>query len=241
MRLENILVLDAKKNRIVKKAKTKAVARHRIFIVEDHPVFREGLVQLVNGENDLEVCGATDNAKRAFRDIGRLNPELALVDISLPGKNGLELIKELRAANRKAKLLVVSMHDEAIYADRVLRAGGDGYIMKEEDPQEIIHAIHDVLAGHIYVSEEVLAGRTNGASKPSGEPAPSRLDKLADSDLQILELLGHGSSDQEIAAKLGLTPGVVNSRCQEMQKKLSLKHANELIRFAVCWIESGEA
>ena len=241
MRLENILVLDAEKNRIVKKPKSKTVACHRIFIVEDHPVFREGLVQLVNGETDLEVCGATDNAKQAFRDIGRLNPELALVDISLPGKNGLELIKELRAANRKAKLLVVSMHDEAIYADRVLRAGGDGYIMKEEDPQEIIHAIRDVLAGHIYVSEEVLAGSTNGTSKRSREPAPSRLDKLTDSELEILELLGGGSSDQEIAGKLGLTPGIVNSRCREMQKKLNLKHGNELIRFAVCWIESGSA
>jgi DNA-binding NarL/FixJ family response regulator len=197
------------------------------------------LVQLINGETDLEVCGATDNAEQAFLDIQRLNPALALVDLSLPGKNGLELIKELRAVNRRAKLLVVSMHDEAIYADRVLRAGGDGYIMKEEDPQEIINAIRDVLAGHIYVSEEVLAGSTNGASKPSHKPTPSRLDKLTDSELEILELLGRGGSNEEIAGQLGLTTRAINSRCREMQQKLNLKHGNELIRFAVCWIETG--
>ena len=224
---------------MVKTPKSKSVALHKIFIVEDHPIFREGLAQLINGETDLEVCGATDNADQALSEIERLKPDLALVDISLPGKNGLELIKELRALKRKVKLLVVSMHDEAIYADRVLRAGGDGYIMKEEDPQEIVHAIRDVLAGHIYVSEEVLGAGTNGTPRRSQKPAPSRLDKLSDSELEILELLGRGESSQEIAGQLGLTTGAVNSCCKAMQQKLNLKHGNELIRYAVCWIESG--
>lgn len=224
---------------MAKTSKPKSVASHRIFIVEDHPIFREGLAQLINGESDLEVCGATDNADQALREIERLKPDLALVDISLPGKNGLELIKELRAVKRKVKLLVISMHDEAIYADRVLRAGGDGYIMKEEDPHEIIHAIRDVLAGHLYVSEEVLGGGTNGTLKSSVKRPPSRLDKLSDSELEILELLGRGESNREIARQIGITTGAVDSRCKAMQRKLNLKHGNELIRYAVCWIEGG--
>jgi DNA-binding NarL/FixJ family response regulator len=135
----------------------------KIFIVEDHPVFREVLRQLVNREADLTVCGEADDCDQALKAIPRLNPDLVLVDLALPGKTGLELIKELRAVNRQIKLLVVSMHDEALYADRVLRAGGDGYIMKQEDPAEIVHAVRDVLAGHIYVSEEVLAGSSKTA------------------------------------------------------------------------------
>src|SRR5882724_3490770 len=134
-----------------------AKPRKKVFIVEDHKVFREGLVQILKGEPDLVVCGQAGSAAQAMRAIPGLDPELILVDITLPGKTGLELIKEVRAVNRKVKMLVVSNHDEALYADRVLRAGGDGYIMKQEDPEEIINAIRDVLEGRIYVSEEVMA------------------------------------------------------------------------------------
>src|ERR1043166_5796623 len=138
------------------KETTKTSAR-KILIVEDHPVFREGLRQLVNREPDLTVCGESDNAAQALKEIPVLQPDLVLVDLTLPGMSGLQLIKEIRALGNKIKLLVVSMHDQALYADRVLRAGGDGYIMKQEDPEDIIHAIRDVLAGHIYVSDEVFA------------------------------------------------------------------------------------
>jgi DNA-binding NarL/FixJ family response regulator len=138
-------------------------APKRVFIVEDHPVFREGLVQIINDESDLTVCGQAEDAEQAIEAIPGLKPDLVLVDITLPGKSGFELIKEVRAQNGSVKLLVLSMHDEALYADRVLRAGGDGYIMKQEDPEEVVHAIRDVLGGHIYVSEQVLAKRTKGA------------------------------------------------------------------------------
>ena len=124
-------------------------------MVEDHPTFCEGLAQILNGEPDLVVCGEAGTATEAFSQITELRPDLVLVDITLPDKSGLELIKELRQSGSKAKLLVLSMHDEALYAERVLRAGGDGYIMKQEDPEEIIRAIRDVLGGRIYVSEDV--------------------------------------------------------------------------------------
>src|SRR5208283_1995201 len=125
--------------------------RKKIYLVEDHPTFRQGVIQILNSEKYLKVCGAAGTVNQALPAIARTKPDLVLVDISLPGRSGLELIKELRSVDRKVKLLVISMHDEALYAARVLRAGGDGYIMKQEDPDEIVRAIRDVLAGRIYV------------------------------------------------------------------------------------------
>ena len=170
----------------------------QIFIVEDHPVFRQGLVHLINGEKDFQVCGQSDNAEEALSEILRLKPSLVLVDISLPGKSGLELIKEIRAATRAVKLLVVSMHDEALYADRVLRAGGDGYIMKQEDPSEIVSAIRDILNGRLYVSEEVMAHMSKTAPKRAAKEKARLIDQLSDEELEILELLGRGKTRQEI-------------------------------------------
>ncbi len=213
----------------------------KIFIVEDHPVFREGLAHIVNDEEDLTVCGEAGDAEHALPQIARLKPHLVVVDISLPGMSGLELIKELRARNGGVKLLVVSMHDEALYADRVLRAGGDGYIMKQEDPEEIIHAIRDVLDGHIYVSEEVLAGQPKAPPKRPAETKAPRIELLADAELEVLELLGRGKSNEEIAAQLGLGTQTVLDHCQRIQEKLKLKHTNELLRYAVCWVEKGAA
>jgi DNA-binding NarL/FixJ family response regulator len=211
----------------------------RIFIVEDHPIFREGLAHMVNSEEDLAVCGEAGDAEHALPEILRLKPNLVLVDISLPGRSGLELVKELRSRNGGLKLLVISMHDEALYADRVLRAGGDGYIMKQEDPEEIIHAIRDILDGHIYVSEEVLAGRPKVAPKRRAEPEMRRIEQLTDSELETLELLGRGRSNQEIARQLGLSATSVLAHYRRIQRKLKLRHANELLRYAVCWVENG--
>jgi DNA-binding NarL/FixJ family response regulator len=212
----------------------------RVFIVEDHPVFREGLVQVINREHDLEVCGHAGSAEAAFKEITRLRPDIVLVDISLPGKNGLTLIKELRAFNRQIKLLVVSMHDEALYANRVLRAGGDGYIMKQEDPEEVVDAIRDVLAGHIYVSEEVLMGNEKPARKPPVKSIARPLDELTDQQLEILECLGMGKDKAQIARILKCTVRAAAAELKRIQTKLKLKTDNELIRYAVCWVEGGK-
>ena len=223
----------------VKSAKAQPNGRRRkIFIVEDHPVFREGLVQIIGGEKDLSVCGETGDADKAIEAVARLNPDLVLVDITLPGKSGLELIKELRAQNCPVRILVVSMHDEALYADRVLRAGGDGYIMKQEDPEEIVHAIRDVLSGHIYVSEEVLASTAKTVLKRVAEPELRPLDQLSDLELNVLELLGKGINNQEIAHQLHLDVRQITTHCEEMRRKLKLKSENALVRYAAFWVEA---
>jgi DNA-binding NarL/FixJ family response regulator len=222
-----------------KSLKNRASSRKQIFIVEDHPAFREGLAQFLGAEEGLAICGQASTAEEALQKIRQLNPDLVLVDISLPGKSGLELIKELRSISRKLKLLVISMHDEALYAARVLGAGGDGYIMKQEDTEEIISAIQDVLAGHIYVSEEVLAGTRNGSRKRAGTPKAHPLDELTDFELEVLELVGRGKTDREIADVLGLRPAKVVAQSEEIRQKLKLASTNALIRYAVCWVESA--
>jgi DNA-binding NarL/FixJ family response regulator len=216
-------------------------APKKVFIVEDHPVFREGLVQIINTESDLRVCGEAEDAEHALEAIPSLKPDLVLVDISLPGKSGLELVKDLRDRNGGVKLLVLSMHDEALYADRVLRAGGDGYIMKQEDPEEVVHAIRDVLGGHIYVSEEVMTGRTKAAPKCATEAKSRPLGQLTDLELEVLEALGEGKTNLEIARQLHFRAGTVSAGCRQIKRKLNLKSTNALIRYAVCWIEGGKA
>lgn len=144
----------------------------------------------------------------------------------------------IRAAHPQVKVLIVSMHDEALYANRVLRLGADGYIMKQEDPSEVVTAVHDVLAGHIYVSEGVLDAGDRKASK-SGDASP--LDALSDSQLEILEILGKGKTCAEIGKVLGLSSLAVASECEEMRKHLRLKSDNALIRYAVCWVETGRS
>ena len=209
--------------------------------MEDHPVFREGLVQIINDAGDLTVCGQAESAEQAIDAIPGLKPDLVLVDITLPGKSGFELIKEVRAQNGSVKLLVLSMHDEALYADRVLRAGGDGYIMKQEDPEEVVHAIRDVLGGHIYVSEQVLAKRTKGAPNRGSEPTNRPLGQLTDAELEILQWVGEGKTNSEIASQLHLRPGTISAHCTQIRRKLKLKSTNALIRYAVCMVEGGNA
>ena len=221
-----------------KKKKSTSAAR-RVFIVEDHPVFREGLVRMLNSEKDLEICGEAGDFKKGIQGIQQHKPDLVLVDLELPGKSGLDLIKKVRSLKIPVKMLVVSMYDEALYADRVLRAGGDGYIMKEESPDEIIHAIRDVLDGHIYVSEEVMEGNAKAAAKAAPKREERPLDLLTDLELNVLELLGRGQNNNEIADRLGLKTKEVATHCTQVRKKLNLKTDNALIRYAVCWVETG--
>jgi DNA-binding NarL/FixJ family response regulator len=208
----------------------------KVLVVDDHPAFRGGLAQIISSEDDLVVCGQAGSAEQAVQGTARLKPDIVLLDITLPDRSGLEVIKMIRSAHPRVKILVVSMHDEALYASRVLRLGGDGYIMKQEDPSEVVTAIHDVLEGHIYVSEGVLSRRK---AKPPKSNHASPLDGLSDSQLEMLELLGQGTTYEQISKRLGLTTLEVASECEAIRKQLRIESENALIRYAVCWVELG--
>lgn len=218
----------------------KAIAQKqkRILIVDDHPMMRQGLVQLIGAESDLAVCGESENAERALGAINSLKPDLVLADISLPGKNGLELIKDFQAMQPGLPVLVISMHDESLYAGRVLRAGGRGYIMKQEGGKKLMQAIRQVLEGKIYVSEKMSADILETFSGRREETESSPVEKLTDREFEVFQLIAQGKGTREIAEKLHLSVKTIEVHRANIKAKLKLKSASELIRFAVRWSES---
>jgi DNA-binding NarL/FixJ family response regulator len=220
-----------------KTAKNKTTLK-RLLIVDDHPMMRAGLAQLIDNEGDLKVCGEADNAGQAINAVARQKFDLALVDISLPDKNGLELIKDLRALNRELPVLVVSMHDEMIYAERVLRAGARGYIMKQEGGQKFLQAIRRVLAGQIYVSEKMSARVLENLSGTYSQNTASPVRRLSDREFEVFRLVGQGISTSDIAKRLRLSIKTVEVHRANIKQKLNLTTATELVRFAVRWLDS---
>jgi DNA-binding NarL/FixJ family response regulator len=210
----------------------------QLLIVDDHPMMRTGLAQLVANEPDLAVAAEAGNAHQAMDAVMQLRLDLILLDISLPDKNGLELIKDIRALKPEVPVLVVSMHDEMLYAERVLRAGARGYIMKQEGGKKLLSAIRRVLEGGIYVSEkmssqilEVFSGR------PAGETA-SPLAQLSDREFEVFQLIARGADTHEMARQLYLSVKTVEAHRVHIKEKLKLKTATELVRYAVRWIET---
>ena len=218
-------------------AKTKTTAK-RILIVDDHPMMRTGLAQLINNEPDLKVAAEADNAGQAINLVSKQRFDLALLDISLPDKNGLELIKDIRAIHPNLPLLVVSMHDEMIYGSRVLRAGGRGYIMKQEGGKKFLHAIRQVLAGKIFVSEKMSARILENFSGQQAKDATSPVQQLSDREFEVFQLIGHGVGTRTIAEQLHLSVKTVEVHRANIKVKLGLKTATELVRFAVRWVDS---
>jgi DNA-binding NarL/FixJ family response regulator len=217
----------------------KAKEHKRIYIVDDHPVFREGLVGLVKREADLTVCGEADAASHALSALEKLKPDLTLVDIGLPGRSGLELIKDIRAVRPELPVLVISMHDETLYAERVLRAGGRGYIMKQEGPQKILRAVRQVLDGQIYLSEKMSVRILDAFSNRSRTASP--ISRLTDRELEVLQLIGEGKDSHDIADQLNLSFKTVDAHRGRLKEKLSLKSGTELICYAARWVESQRA
>ena len=216
------------------KAKSRATkVTKRILIVDDHPMMRQGLAQLISSEPDLTVCCEADTARQAFEAIGRGKPDLALVDISLPDKNGLELIKDIQAMYPSLPLLVVSMHDESLYAERVLRAGGRGYVMKQEGGKVLMQAIRQVLAGQIYVSDKMSARILEIFSGRHREGAASPVGRLTDREFEVFQLIGQGKGTREIAEHLHLSVKTVEVHRANIKRKLRIKSATDLVRYAV--------
>lgn len=210
----------------------------RILIVDDHPMMRQGLAQLIGLEHDLTVCGEAENAGSALDAISALKPDLVLVDISLPGKNGLELIKDFQSLQPGLSVLVISMHDESLFAERVLRAGGRGYIMKQEGGKRLMQAVRQVLDGKIYVSEKISAGILEALSGRRTGAEGSPMEKLTDREFEVFQLIGQGLGTRDIAEKLHLSVKTVDVHRANVKAKLKLNSASELIRHAVRWSES---
>jgi len=181
---------------------TRANAKTRILIVDDHPMMRQGLAQLVNNEPDLAVCCEAENAHQALAAIGKARPDLVLADITLPDKGGIELIKDIQAIHPGLAVLVISMHDESLYAERVLRAGGRGYIMKQEGGKKLMEAIRQVLSGQIYVSEKMSARILEPFSGHRPDQTASPVARLSDREFEVFQLIGQGKGTREIAEQL---------------------------------------
>jgi DNA-binding NarL/FixJ family response regulator len=212
-----------------------AQPRRRILIVDDHPIFREGLTQSINRQPDLTVCGEAENAAQALESVAKLRPSLVIVDLTLPGKSGLELIKDLRALYADLAVLTVSMHEESLYASRILRAGARGYVMKQESPQTLLQAIRHVLNGGIYVSQRMSAQILEAFSGHNSRGVHSPVEQLSDREFEIFHLIGQGRQNEEIAAQLHLSLKTVAVHQANIRRKLNLRTSSDLIRFAVRW------
>ena len=214
--------------------------RRRVFILDDHPITRYGLEHLINDEPDLEVCGQAENAQAALEALPRLKPDIALVDITMPGKNGLDFIKDLRLQLPNLLVLVMSMHDESIWAERVLRAGGRGYIMKSEGGAKLLDAIRQVLRGEVYVSHHISATILDGLTRPHAASSPDHAGVLTDREFEVFQLIGQGLSTREIAQRLSLSVKTVGTHRLHIKQKLRLQTGPELIRQAVRWAASQQ-
>jgi len=212
-------------------------AAKRILIVDDHPMMREGLAQLIEHEPDLCAACQADDAAQALNAIASCAPDLAVVDISLPGKSGLELIKDIHALHPSLPILVLSMHDESLYAERVLRAGGRGYIMKQEGGKKLMEAIRQVLNGQIYVSERISAKILEMFSGRSTE-THSPVEHLTDREFEVFQLIGQGQGTRQIAQHLHLSIKTVEVHRSNIKKKLQLNSGAEVIRYAIRWNEA---
>ncbi len=209
----------------------------RIYIVDDHPLVRQGLAQIIEGEEDMSICGEAEDSPSAMKGVGDANPDAVIVDISLQGNNGLELTKNLKALHEDIPILVFSMHDETIYAQRALRAGAKAYVMKKEPSSKIVEAIRKIIKGEIYVSpsvaDQVLHQIVNGPGNASTSP----VDRLTDRELEVVQLIGRGLSSREIAESLNLSVKTIESHRAHVKEKLSLRNATELVQFSVQWVD----
>jgi DNA-binding NarL/FixJ family response regulator len=209
--------------------------KRKVFIVDDHPIIREGLAQMINREPDLTVCGDAEEMHAALQAIETQKPHILIVDISLNGPDGLDLLKHIRTSDPSLPVLILSMHDESIYAERALRAGANGYIMKQEATERVLVALRRILNREIYVSDRVankMLGRFVGGGR-SGGVKHSPLETLSDRELEVLHLIGEGHGTRQIAEELRLSIKTVESYQSHLKEKLALKNSRELVQYAI--------
>jgi DNA-binding NarL/FixJ family response regulator len=216
------------------------VTKRKILIVDDHPILRKGLTLLINQETDLVVCAEAENAQMALESLETVVPDMAIVDISLPGIDGIELIKELRLRQKDLPVLVVSMHDETLYAERSLRAGARGYIMKQEALEKVLVAIRKVLEGEIFVSDRITTKMLEKFVSVEGiNQTASPIDLLSNRELTVFRLIGQGNKTRQIAERLHLSVKTVESYRAHIKDKLKLGDGTDLLKYAIQWVQSS--
>jgi DNA-binding NarL/FixJ family response regulator len=213
----------------------------RVLLIDDHPILRRGLGQLINQEADLTVCGEAEDAPKAFELVGTLRPDVAVVDISLKSGNGIELIKNVKARYPELPILVLSMHDESLYAERALRAGGLGYIMKEEAIEQVLVAIRRVLTGEIFLSDKMKSKMLQQLANGRTKAVVSPIEHLTDRELEVFRLIGEGHSTRQIAGELHLSVRTVEAYREYIKAKLNLKNSTELVQHAFHWVHHEAA
>lgn len=215
---------------------TRSTNKKKVFIVDDHAILRDGLTQLINAEDDLCVCGEADNAQTFLTALEQVTPDIAIVDVALPTMNGVELIKHVKVQFPALPILVLSMYDENLYAERALRAGARGYLMKQYGTLRVRDAIRDVLNGKIHVSEKLNAKMMNTftGKNPGGG---SLQDLLSDREFEVFELIGHGSGTRQSAEKLKLSIKTIESYREHIKEKMGYKNGTELVQQAIQWVE----
>lgn len=212
-----------------------ARGKRRVFVVDDHPIVRQGLALLVNAEPDLIVCGDAEESRGALDAIGRLKPDVVIVDISLSGPDGLDLVKAIRGRAASVPVLVLSMHDELIYAERALRAGANGYIMKQEATERVLIALRRILDGEVYLSDRAAGRLVRQYVRGARDAGRSAVSGLSDRELEVFRLIGEGHSTRHIADELHLSVKTVETYQAHIKEKLSLRSARELVQHAIEW------
>jgi DNA-binding NarL/FixJ family response regulator len=210
--------------------------KRKIYVVDDHPVFREGLIRVINQEKDLAVCGEASDATETLKKIDDLKPDLFVVDISLEGVNGIDLIKMLRSRDQKGRILVLSMHDESLHAERALKAGANGYITKREGSRNLLTAIRHVLDGKTFISTDLNERLLQKLANPSQEGKTSPSEILSDRELEVFQFIGRGYGTREIATELNVSMKTVETHREHIREKLKLKNTFELVKRAIHWI-----
>jgi DNA-binding NarL/FixJ family response regulator len=214
--------------------------KKRVLVVDDHPIVRQGLSMLINRCDDLMVCGSAQDSSTAMEAVRTLKPDMAVVDISLKDSNGIELMKDIKAFDPALPILTLSMHEESLYAERALRAGAKGYIMKQEGTEKLISAIRIVLKGQIYISDKLAGKIINKMVSGAAETTASPIESLSDRELEVFLLIGKGQRTREISNQLHLSPKTVETYRSHIKEKLSLDSSAELLQHAIQWVSSSE-